>query len=100
MTEQNTDITTPADVPEAVVHTKRTFSIVWVIPLVAALIGAWLAYKAISEEGPTITITFETAEGIEAGKTKVKYKGTDELQPHIIPLSIQAMKIIKELKMF
>jgi paraquat-inducible protein B len=60
--------------PAAEVRTKRSFSIVWVIPLVALFIGGWLAYKALSEKGPTITITFEDAEGLEAGKTKIKYK--------------------------
>jgi paraquat-inducible protein B len=65
------------DAPEAIVKMKKQFSIVWVVPLVALLIGGWLAYKAISERGPTITITFKTAEGLEAGKTKVKYKNVD-----------------------
>ena len=37
------------DAPEAVVKVKKQFSIVWVVPLVALLIGGWLAYKAISE---------------------------------------------------
>ena len=41
---------------------KGAFSIVWVVPLVALLIGGWLAFKAISEKGPTITITFVSAE--------------------------------------
>ncbi|MGB3095777.1 MAG: MlaD family protein [Candidatus Deferrimicrobiaceae bacterium] len=65
------------EAPTAEVRTKRSFSIVWVIPLVALLIGGWLAYKAWSEKGPTITITFETAEGLEAGKTKIKYKDVE-----------------------
>ncbi|MGB7971283.1 MAG: MlaD family protein [Candidatus Deferrimicrobiaceae bacterium] len=63
--------------PTAEVRTKRRLSIVWVIPLVALLIGGWLAYKAFSEKGPTITITFESAEGLEAGKTKVKFKDVE-----------------------
>ena len=62
------------DLPEAVVEKPRGMSIVWLIPVVAALIGGWLAYKAISESGPTITITFEDPSGLEAGKTKIKYK--------------------------
>jgi paraquat-inducible protein B len=65
------------DAPEAVVKMKKQFSIVWVVPLVALLIGGWLAFKAISEKGPTITITFKTAEGLEAGKTKIKYKDVE-----------------------
>ena len=48
-------------------------------------------------------IDFENSEWVIPGKKmkiKVKYKGTDELQPHIVPLSKQVMKIIKELKKF
>lgn len=62
------------EIPQAAVQTRRGFSIVWLIPLVAAAVGGWLAYKAISQKGPTITITFKTAEGLEADKTKIKYK--------------------------
>ena len=65
------------DVPEAAVKERRRFSIVWLIPLVAGAIGIWLAYVTISEQGPTITMTFKTAEGLEAGKTKIKYKDVE-----------------------
>ena len=65
------------EAPAAEVHTKRSFSIVWVIPLVALIIGGFLAFKAWSEKGPTITITFETAEGLEADKTKIKFKDVE-----------------------
>ncbi len=58
----------------AVQERRRRFSIVWIIPIVVVLIGGWLAYKTIAEKGPTITIDFKTAEGLEAGKTKVKFK--------------------------
>ncbi|MDR4493964.1 MAG: intermembrane transport protein PqiB [Nitrospirales bacterium] len=69
----------PDDVPEAQVVRKRgwSFQVVWLVPIVAALIGGWLVVKGIMEKGPTITITFKTAEGLEAGKTKVKYKNVD-----------------------
>jgi paraquat-inducible protein B len=68
-----------ADIPSAVAKPKRKSSpqLIWLIPIVAVLIGGWLAVKTILEQGPTITITFKTAEGIEAGKTKVKYKSID-----------------------
>lgn len=49
----------------------------WLIPLIAALIGGWLAIKAVLERGPTITIEFSTAEGLEAQKTRVKYRSLD-----------------------
>jgi len=67
------------DLPEAVAVPKRRFTpqLIWVIPIVAVLVGGWLAAKAILERGPVITITFKTAEGLEAGKTKIKYKDVE-----------------------
>jgi len=52
-------------------------SVVWIIPLVTLLVGGWLIVKTLSEQGPQVSISFKTAEGIEVGKTKVKYKNVD-----------------------
>jgi paraquat-inducible protein B len=52
-------------------------SVVWIIPLVTLLVGGWLIVKTLSEQGPQVTISFNTAEGIEVGKTRVKYKNVD-----------------------
>jgi len=69
----------PAGLPEAVAAPPRRFrpQLVWIIPIVAILVGGWLAVKAVLERGPTITISFKTAEGLEAGKTKIKYKDVE-----------------------
>ncbi|MEO8605902.1 MAG: MlaD family protein [bacterium] len=64
----------PAAVPVAAVERRRRLPLVWIIPLVAAAIGAWLAYTTWSKQGPTITIVFESASGIEPGKTPVKFR--------------------------
>jgi paraquat-inducible protein B len=63
--------------PEAQVQTKRRFSIIWVVPIIALLIGGGLTFKAISEKGPEITISFETADGLVADKTMVKFKDVE-----------------------
>ena len=67
------------DVPEAVAVPRRRFGFqwVWLLPIVAAVIGGWLAVRAVLADGPTITIHFKTAEGLEAGKTRIKYKDVD-----------------------
>ncbi len=67
------------DVPEAVAtpRSRWRMQIVWLVPLIAVLIGGWLAVKAIMEQGPAVTISFETGEGLEAGKTKIKFKNVD-----------------------
>lgn len=50
---------------------------VWIIPLLSALIGLSLVINTVLERGPTITVSFASAEGIEAEKTKVKFKDVD-----------------------
>lgn len=65
------------NLPESNIKPRSKVSIVWLVPIIAILIGSWLGYKAWSEKGPEITITFKTAEGLEAGKTKIKYKNVE-----------------------
>jgi hypothetical protein len=69
----------PADldgIPQATVVPKKhaRLSVVWIIPILVAGVAIGVAIQRILNEGPTITIVFKTAEGIEAGKTFVKYK--------------------------
>lgn len=72
----NIDLT---NIPEATAapKKKRKISAVWIIPIVAALIAIGIAVQRILMEGPTITIVFTKAEGVEAGKTFVKYKDVE-----------------------
>lgn len=59
------------------VKQKSGPSIIWLIPLVTAIVGGWLALQTVIDQAPTATITFNTAEGIQAGKTSVKYKNVE-----------------------
>ena len=86
-------------VAQAAIGDKPKFSLVWVVPIVAAIIGAWLVYKAITEEGPTITIVFETGEGLTAGKTKVKYRSVEVGTVENIELSKDLEHVIVTAKM-
>ncbi|HEY3601156.1 MAG TPA: hypothetical protein VGK72_04305, partial [Chthoniobacterales bacterium] len=54
---------------EPVVRRTSRFSAVWILPIVALLFGLWLAWQYYSARGPDVTVQFETAEGIVAGKT-------------------------------
>jgi paraquat-inducible protein B len=71
--------TQSSQVPEARPLSRRgtRISLVWVIPIIAALVGVWVAVTRIESEGPKITIVFSSAEGLEAGKTKIEYKGVE-----------------------
>ncbi len=51
--------------------------LIWIIPIVAALIGGWLVVQKESARGPTITIQFRSAEGLSPGHTVLRYKDVD-----------------------
>ena len=65
------------ELPEVEVKKRRGISLVWLIPLVAGAIALWLAYTTLQEKGPQITVMFDNAEGLEAGKTQVKYRNVE-----------------------
>ena len=78
---------------------QTRFSLVWIIPIVAAALGVWVAVTRILSEGPEITITFASAEGLEAGKTKISYKGVDVGTITKIRLSEDHMRVIARAQM-
>ena len=71
--------TPSSQIPESktLARKKTRLSFVWIIPIVAALIGAWVGVTTIRNQGPKITIVLRSAEGLEAGKTKIRYNGVD-----------------------
>src|SRR5439155_25639201 len=73
------DAPPPDRIPSALAAPKsgRTFPFVWLVPAVALVIGGWLAISHWLERGTQIVISFRTAEGLQAGKTKIKYKDID-----------------------
>ena len=58
-------------------HSGWRISPVWLIPLAAVLIGAWLLYDSFSDQGPEVILSIPTAEGLEAGSTKLKVRSVD-----------------------
>lgn len=73
--------------------------VIWLLPLITAVIGAWLAYKSISETGIEITITFNNAEGIKEDKTKIVYRGmvVGKVKAMRISEDMQQVKVIAEM---
>ena len=53
--------------------TRRRISVIWIIPILALVVGLWMVIKTKLSEGPTITISFENADGLVANKTRVEY---------------------------
>ncbi len=83
------------NVPEAEVDTEhKGFPVVWLLPIVALVVGGWLFYKTMSEKGPEITIVFNNAEGIEEGKTKIKFRDVTLGQVDRVDLSDDLKSVV------
>ncbi|WP_460064534.1 PqiB family protein [Pseudomonas sp. S2_H08] len=60
---------------QAPVKTRRfSISLVWIVPIVAVLVGISLVVHNVMQEGPTIIVNFKTGSGLTANKTEVKYR--------------------------
>ena len=79
----------PDNLPRATVVPRRRqrISVVWIVPILAALVAIGIAIQRIMSEGPTITIVFKAAQGVEAGKTFIKYKDVNIGQVTAVQLS-------------
>ncbi|MED5620658.1 PqiB family protein [Ideonella sp. BN130291] len=60
--------------PQVEARNRLRLSLVWLVPLLAVLLGLGLVVRNWLQTGPDIVIEFRTAEGLEAGKTEVRYK--------------------------
>ena len=71
----------PPEIPTAVEaprpHWWSGANAIWLLPLLAVGVVVWLAVADWLQSGPTITIRFRNAEGLEAGKTRIKYRDVD-----------------------
>jgi paraquat-inducible protein B len=67
----------PTAVVRSAIDQKSRLPLIWAIPVVTVIIGAWLAWSTISQRGPLINITFETAEGLQANQSHVRHKDVD-----------------------
>lgn len=74
-------------------------SIIWVVPLVALIVGGWLLWRDIVSKGPEITVSFEAAEGLSAGKTAVRYRDVDVGQVTAINLADDLEHVVLTIRM-
>lgn len=63
--------------PRALAPRRRWPSPVWLVPVLAVAVTAWLGLRALRDRGPTVTITFATAEGLEPRRTTIRYKSVE-----------------------
>ncbi len=55
----------------------QRFGIVWLVPIGAVAIVLWLAWRALADRGPAITISFRNVDGLQTGQTKIQHRNVD-----------------------
>ena len=98
MTDTPANGPTKGTPPQALVRRSR-FSVVWLIPILAAVIAGYLGYRTLMERGPLLTLTFSTAEGLTAGQTQVQYKAVALGTVESIDLSRDNHNVIVKVRM-
>ncbi|RAR57143.1 paraquat-inducible protein B [Paraburkholderia unamae] len=71
---------------------------IWLVPIGAALIGIALLVRSVATQGPTVTISFLTAEGLEAGRTKVQYRNVEIGEVKAIRLSNDHSRVLVDVQ--
>lgn len=75
MTQEGKDAPVPPDLARARIEKRHWFSLVWVVPVAAAIVAGWLVFDRVRRAGPLITILFPSGDGVQAGQTALRYRG-------------------------
>jgi paraquat-inducible protein B len=75
MNESQNNSEVAADLPKAMKKSGPYFSIVWIVPVIAAILAGYLVYDHLEQSGPKITISFKDGSGLRTGQTPIKYRG-------------------------
>lgn len=88
----------PLTAPSAKLRRPR-FQLVWLIPVVAAIIAGYLGYRTIMERGPLLTLTFNSGDGLAAGQTQLNYKAVSLGTVESIDLARDNSHVIVQVRM-
>lgn len=86
--------------PAATVRKRKwAVSVIWVVPLVAAVVAAYLVLGRFQEYGPLITIRFKDVSGVRAGQTDVEYRGVPIGQVKALQLSADRQHVLVSVRL-
>jgi len=66
---------TGEELPKARIRRRRLFRVVWIVPVMALAVAAYLVWQHMRSIGPEISIRFDDAAGLRIGQTPVNYRG-------------------------
>src|SRR5438552_19079422 len=63
------------EIPKARVRRRRIFRLIWMVPVMAIAVAAYLVFYRLQDYGPQITVTFPDGGGLRVGQTPLRYRG-------------------------
>ncbi len=100
MTDAQRNSDAADELPRAKVKQRRwSFPVMWVVPVVAALVAAYLVYDQVREFGPKITIRFKDGSGLKAGRTPIQYSGVRIGEVKDVKLSDDLRDVVVEARL-
>ena len=84
---------------QAKVHRITQWSPIWIVPLVAVLIGLWMLVYTYQNQGPQLTLLASNAEGIISGKTTIKSRSVDVGKVMSVELSQDLKQVVIKARM-
>ena len=81
------------ELPRAKITRQSRLSLVWVVPLVAALVAGWLVFKYVRQLGPVIRIQFSDANEIKPNQTTLRYRGVQVGEVLSVQLTPDAQQV-------
>lgn len=90
---------TEAQLPQAKIKQIQQWSPIWIVPIAALLIGAWMLFNHFQQQGEMLLLIAEDAEGIIAGKTQIKNRSVDVGQVVSVELSKDLNQVMIKARM-
>jgi paraquat-inducible protein B len=87
------------EIPRARVRRRRLVRLVWVVPVIAVAVAAWLVFQRIQDLGPEIKVTFDDAGGLRVGQTPLRYRGVQVGEVSGVDLSNDEKRAIVKIRL-
>jgi paraquat-inducible protein B len=86
-------------IPTARVRRRRVFRLIWMVPVMAIAVAAYLVYYRMQDYGPLITVTFSDGGGLRVGQTAVRYRGVQVGEVTGVTLSDDEKKAVVRIRL-